>query len=381
MNKVVTETSSLFIRIIPSRRTRWLALVCFWSAISFLSAIHWRLFSPPGDPWTWWGLVWIKHVVWFTWGFLATPLILWLGHRFRLEWTNWPRHLAVLIICSLVMTSAYVFAYAWFLTVNIQVPALAHFNQMLDFTLFQHSTFYFLAFWGTVGLEQGLWYYRRWHEREMQSSQLRAQLAQAQLQALRSQIQPHFLFNVLNTVSSTILEGDSAKAYDLTAKLGNLLRMTLDRGDHDRIPLHQEIELVECYLELASARFGDRLETSLTVAPETSQLLVPSFVLLPLVENSVKHVVSQVSGKVRLNIRSSILGETLILEVEDLPESTLRPAADSSGTGRGYRLTDERLRWLYSDNYLFQATPGPRGGMLVHIEIPLDCEAREATSL
>jgi LytS/YehU family sensor histidine kinase len=153
--------------------------------------------------------------------------------------------------------------------------------------------------------------------------------------------------------------------------------MSLDRGEHDRIPLHQEIELVECYLELASARFGDRLEISYNVAPETATLLVPSFVLLPLVENSVKHVVSQVSGNVRLAVRSFVANEKLILEVEDLPESPMSPQTDSPGTGRGYRLTEERLGWLYGDTYLFRAVPGPRGGMAVHIEMPRDLNERQ----
>jgi len=371
MNIFNTETTALFRKLIPNRNRRWLAVAGFWSAISWLSAIHWEFFSPPPDPWTWWGLVLIKHVVWFTWGFLATPVILWLAHRFRPQYINWPKNISLLLACSILITAAYVTIYAWLLTMNIQIPRLAHFDQMLRFSLFQHSTYYFLAFWGTVGLEQGLWYYRRWHEREMQASELRSQLALAQLRALRAQIQPHFLFNALNTVSSAILEGESTKAYDLTAKLGELLRLSLERGEHDLVTLAQEIELVERYLDLVKARFGDRLDVCIEISPVTQMHMVPSFVLQPSVENSVKHVLERTSGRVCISLRAFILMERLVLEIEDAGVAMTTAADQMGSSGRGYRLTEERLRILYGDQYLFRVTAGAGGGTLVHLEIPL----------
>jgi LytS/YehU family sensor histidine kinase len=263
----------------------------------------------------------------------------------------------------------------------MQVPALAHFDQMLRFTLFYHSTYYFLAFWGTVGLEQGLWYYRKWHVREMQAADLRTQLARVQLQSLRSQIQPHFLFNALNTVSSTILEGDTDKAYDLTARLGDLLKLSLERGDRELVPLREEIELVESYLDLATARFAERLQVSLGISPDTAELMVPTFVLQPLVENSVKHVVAQGDCRVMLSVRSYLHGDRLALEVEDCPEIRMATAPSSPGTGRGHRLTEERLRGLYGQDYLFRATPAANGGMLILIEIPRRTGAEAAVTL
>lgn len=372
-----SETTSTFQRIIPSRTTRWIALCGFWSAIAFLSALHWRVFSPPGDPWTLWGLIWIKHVVWFAWGFVATPIILWLGNRFRLEREHWLRHLLLLSMASLVITAAYVFAYAWLLAIYIEVPQLAHFDPMLHFTLFHHSTYYFLAFWGTIGLEQGLWYYRRWHEREMQTSELRSQLAQAQLEAIRAQIQPHFLFNALNTLSSAILDGDKARAYDLTAKLGELLRFSLERGKQDLVTLAEEIELVERYLELVKARFEDRLDVSIELALGTEQNMVPSFVLQPLVENSVKHVVAHTNGRVTISVRSSLAPDQLILEVEDRCACSPVTAQDNLNVGHGYRLTKDRLGVLYGTMYSLEAEQSGNGGTLVRIGIPLEWRARD----
>jgi LytS/YehU family sensor histidine kinase len=172
------------------------------------------------------------------------------------------------------------------------------------------------VYWAIVAAAHGLEYYRTNRERELRASQLEARLAQARLQLLQMQLHPHFLFNTLHTVSEIVHE-DPDVADRMITGLSELLGETLIAGDVQQVPLHRELELLERYLEIQQARFGDRLRVDVAIEPPLGDALVPHFVLQPLVENAIRHGLGcQVdAGHIRIEARRD--EGVLVLEVRD----------------------------------------------------------------
>jgi LytS/YehU family sensor histidine kinase len=218
--------------------------------------------------------------------------------------------------------------------------------------------------------------YRAAREREIRAAQLEAQLAGARLQNLELQLQPHFLFNALNTISATLFE-DPRAADEMVAHLSALLRACLRPADGHEVPLRAELETLGHYLGLVRARFGDRLEVSLVVDPAALELRVPSLVLQPLVENAVRHGRASADGRGRIQVTARREGEWLWLGVRD--DGSGAGAAAEKGSGLGLAVTADRLRLMYGDGHRFRAEACPEGGFLASIELPARSTAREAS--
>ena len=218
-----------------------------------------------------------------------------------------------------------------------------------------------LYYWVIVGVYQAVLYRRL-------AARLSAELAQAQLDALRTQLQPHFLFNALN--SATVLTTtDPARANRVLLKLSELLRATLDRATPHEVPLRQELAQLEPYLEIQQIRFGARLAIARELEPETLDALVPALVLQPLVENAVRHGIEPNPAGGKVTIRSRADNGTLCIEVRDTGSGR---APDPSGSeGIGLTNTRARLVRLYGTNHRFELAPTPTGGTAVHLDIPL----------
>jgi LytS/YehU family sensor histidine kinase len=213
--------------------------------------------------------------------------------------------------------------------------------------------------------------HRRFREKEKLAGELRDQLAAAQLQSLRVQLQPHFLFNVLNTISSYIYE-DPDTAVKIVARLSELLRSSLDSQNRAFIPLAQELAIAETYLEIERLRFSDRLQVRIDVPGETRRALVPSFLLQPLLENAMRHgIAGQIEGGT-VEIVARRLGETLSLQVQD-DGAGARPDRPAS-TGIGLGNTRSRLERLYGADHTWRAGNRPGGGFEVEIAIPFRSE-------
>ena len=193
---------------------------------------------------------------------------------------------------------------------------------------------------------------------------------QAQLAALRFQLNPHFLFNTLNAISAMIVTRRNAEAEQMTERLSGFLRASLASDPTELIPLEEELGLMEDYLDIESVRFGDRMDVRIDCAPEATDLLVPGFLLQPLVENAVKYGVSRSRGTTCVRVIARVTGEQLELTVDDdaLP---VEAAGDgtSTGTGTGLRNVRRRLDALYGPAGTIEA--GPReGGYRVVIRLP-----------
>ncbi len=215
-------------------------------------------------------------------------------------------------------------------------------------------------------------YSLRYRARRQQAAELQVRLAEAHLDALRRQLDPHFLFNTLNAVSS-LVERDPRGVRRMIARLSELLRYSLDAQDGPEIPLRKELELLGRYLDIMQVRFQGRLEIRQCVADGALDALVPTMVLQPLVENAIKHGVERLDEGGRIGIEAAEDGATLTLRVTDNgPGVAPGPAPGGAGGGVGLRNTIARLEQLYGDGRHFMLSPSPDGRETVaEVRIPL----------
>lgn len=199
-------------------------------------------------------------------------------------------------------------------------------------------------------------------ERELRAAQLESSLARAELQNLRLQLQPHFLFNALNTISATMYQNPAA-ADEMIGKLAELLRASLRQGPADEVPLAEELELLGVYLAILEARFGDRLEVQIEVGADCRRVLVPPLLLQPLIENAIRHGRAERAGSGKVKLAASRQGDELELVVENdlVQEAENLPELRSPGRGRdaqgglGLASVSSRLRLLHGDHQSFVA--------------------------
>jgi signal transduction histidine kinase len=216
----------------------------------------------------------------------------------------------------------------------------------------------------------GYWAARR---RELRQSRLEAELARAQLQALRLEIQPHFLFNTLNAIAAQVRRNENEKALDMLVKLSELLRSTLEHSGGPLVSLRDELDFVRRYLDLQGVRFADRLSIRYAVAPECLDKTLPFLLLQPLAENAIQHGVARRADGCSLEIGAALSNGDLILTVADdgpgLPEGFALDSTD----GLGLSNTRSRLERIYEERYAsFEVRNREEGGTVVKVVIPQD---------
>ncbi len=198
---------------------------------------------------------------------------------------------------------------------------------------------------------------------------------QAQLTALKGQLQPHFLFNTLNAIMVLVRQEKGAQAEEMLARLSDLLRCVLDEVEAQEVPLRRELEYLDLYLSIEEVRFQDRLRVGISTGPETLDALVPHLGLQPLVENAIRHGIGRRSAAGRLEIRAARVGETLEIQVED-DGPGLPPGGPSSQEVQGIGLanTRARLRQLYGGAAALTLENGPDGGAVATLVVPYRAE-------
>ena len=227
-----------------------------------------------------------------------------------------------------------------------------------------------IAFGCVAAVLHAIEFYRRYREREMFSLQLQARLSDAQLRALRAQLNPHFLFNTLNA-ATTLLHRDADGADAMLTRLGELLRLTLRSDpDHETV-LTEELALLDRYLAIMRIRFSDKVTVASTVDPRVTHALVPSFVLQPIVENAFEHGVARLQRPGHIAIEALPVNDSLVLSVHDNGDG---PGPTEHGTGVGLANTRRRLAELYGDAASLELVAPPGGGTLVEVRLPLRFE-------
>ncbi|MGC4082318.1 MAG: sensor histidine kinase [Vicinamibacterales bacterium] len=204
----------------------------------------------------------------------------------------------------------------------------------------------------------------------LRESRLEAELARANLEALRLEIQPHFLFNTLNSIAALIRMQANGKALDMLLGLGALMRATIDRPPDHLTTLATEVDFVKQYLDLQAVRFGDRLDVGIAVDPESIAVMVPSFLLQPLVENALRHGVARKPGRARIDLTATLDADRLVIEVTDDGAGLASGFDLERDAGTGLRNIRGRLQQLYGTAARLTIASRPSGGTCVRVELP-----------
>jgi signal transduction histidine kinase len=307
---------------------------------------------------------------WYSWAALV-PAIFWLARRYRLDRGMWTRS----VVAHIVGVFAFTFAHAvlWVAARVLIMWWLA--DQEVEWWLVVRERYFLyfdwemMTYWAVVGLSHALDFHRESQERAVAAAQLETRLAEARLQALQRQLHPHFLFNTLHAISA-LMHRDVEAADAMLARLSDLLRLTLDRVGSQLVPLKDEIDFVQKYLEIEQARFGDRLHIDVDVEPVALDASVPNFVLQPLVENAVRHGVGPKVAGGRIDISARRSGDRLLLVVRDNGVGVKADTLHSFNRGVGLSNTRSRLEHLYRHDHRFEFHAPAGGGLAVTVDIP-----------
>lgn len=322
---------------------------------------------------------WNNYAAWLICGYLwalLTPAILYLSRRFTIERRNWPRKVALHFAASLcfaaLLLGLYIFAARLADLPVAQRPLTTAFLMLLVL----EYPFSVLIYWVIVGTDHALRYYGKYRERELLAAQLETRLAQAQLQVLKMQLHPHFLFNTLHAVS-TLMHRDVEAADRMIARLSDLLRLALDNEGVQEVTLKQELELLERYLEIEQTRFRDRLTVEMKIEPEVLDARVPNLILQPLVENAIQHGLAARRGQGRIEICAQRTNGTLDIYVSDDGRGLAGRTEETIKEGVGLSNTRARLAQLYGGRAVFELRGQPEGGTLARLAIPFHEEEAE----
>lgn len=320
--------------------------VGIWSCVVLLFAAQWYMQDALAYGPTWAVTDYLRWsmIEWYTWALLA-PGVFRLAVRYPIDSTQrWPS-LRMHVLAGAGMTLLAIVIGATISHLTEPGSLGQQFSQFAG----KHVAMGFITYGMLVAISQAIHFHREKTRRDVEASRLAAELAQSRLQVLKTQLQPHFLFNTLHAIV-TLLEDDPAAAEDMLLRLSDLLRALLEDHEGQEISLQRELQLLELYLGIQRTRFKDRLTTQVSVSPESLDCAVPSLILQPLVENAIRHGIGRNVGDDCVEVEARREGGTLFLEVRNR-NSTLElgsTAAHRRGIGLGN--TQLRLRELYGDS-------------------------------
>lgn len=313
-----------------------------------------------------------------------TPFVLWLAVRFPIQRTNWRRRLPMFLAAGIMFSVLHV-VLRGITPFAMWEPEKQRWVSGVwdgDHHVFhiRRDVFKFLLYINLVDDLSGVFapivivahmlsFYKKFRERDLRALQLEGQLAKAHLQALKSQIQPHFLFNTLHSISA-LMHTDVQAADKMMSRLSDLLRMSLDNDGVQITTLSRELEFVTGYLVIESIRFDDRLSVSLDIAPDTLDAQVPHLLLQPLVENAVRHGIAKLSSPGEIKIISGHDGRTLSLSIQDNGPGFDALSARQTRGGLGLKATRERMQTLYGHDQSLSIHNLPGQGVEVAVQIP-----------
>jgi two-component system LytT family sensor kinase len=364
-----------------SGRTKWILILCAWTVVGLLFAVRRIVVVKVQGTHVDWAIVGgLELIYWYVWA-ACTPLVISLARRFPLTGPRFVPHIAIHTVASLVMAPlASVIEY--FLSrgllrsvLHITDPGVLRLLPPFALSVLSMSFTGMLTYWLIVGLYQSIHFYQAAMERQTRAAQLETQLSHAELENLKSQLHPHFLFNSLHTIG-VLMQENVDDASRLLVCLADLLRMALERRENE-IVLQSELEFVGKYLEIEQTRFHDRLKVHMDVPADLLAVYVPSLALQPLVENAIKHGIGVDSSAGRLEIAAQRHNGSVRLCIRD----------DGPGPAPGARLrfgvgltnVQSRLKQLYGDESSLELTGRNGRGCEAIITIPLRSSHEDAS--
>jgi sensor histidine kinase YesM len=356
-------------RTFLKRLTRLGIIWGLWTIVAlFFSSQIFMMFYSEGQPIPYKRAFIVQGSACYLWA-LVTPLILWLARRFCIDRNQWFRKVGLHFLFSLGLVTVLIsLHFIVYMILAGQASAITPLR-LLGY-MYPNLDRWLLVYWLILLMSHAFNYYNSYRKGELKASQLRTQLVQSQLEALKMQVQPHFLFNTLHSISA-LLSKDTEGARKMITRLGDFLRLTLENSGSMEVTLRQEIEFLNGYLEIERIRFQDRLTTDIKIDPAVLDARVPNLILQPIVENAMKHaVVNSRSGHVEIS--AAPRNGAVHIEVRDNGPGLQvdRTLEARRGKGLGLANTQARLVGLYGTDARFEMTNRPSGGLVVSIEIP-----------
>lgn len=343
---------------------RRVLLLAVWLAAVVIFAMQWFVYDAArgnADPfryYLWWSC--------YTWGIL-TAVVVTFSYRRPINAVTWRRALPLHLGASFVLVASEISIEAMLgklgLHHNLSVQeALWHYFS-------RHAQVSLLTYWMLVGAVQLYRMRDEAHKRELRSSKLEAELNAAQLEVLRAQIHPHFLFNTLQA-ATTLIHEDPDGAEDILLRLSELLRVAVESHIQE-VPLEKELEVLDLYMGIQARRFGDRLRFEVAIDQNIRDCMVPALILQPLIENAIRHGIGRHKGSDTVSIRGFREGEFLRLEVRNLNSRLEDKPSRSLGPGVGLANTRARLEQLYGNRQEFGLRNLEPSGVSAELSIPL----------
>jgi len=359
---------------VPLRPAELAAIILFWLFLAVLNAAG-RLIDPriPGlRPEVTNAVLILSFIEYAIWALLTVPIV-WLAHRFTISSSERASRLlfflGVGVLLAILVDTILLQFRVHLLPPPPGRPPRGMFTNIVRFEFLDDFMVYLAVLGAALARDYFLRYQARAEETtrlQSQAARLEAQLAEARLDALRTQLNPHFLFNTLNAVS-TLVERDPRGVRRMIARLSELLRHTLDETNEQEIPLDRELDLLRRYLEIMETRFQGRLAVTMNIAEDVRDALVPNLILQPLVENALKHGAPGDEGAGRIEVSARRNGDVVHLEVRDNGPG---PVAPSTSSGVGITNTVARLEQLYGTRQRFSLRAANGGGAIAEVELP-----------
>ena len=351
---------------------RWLVVGAVWTGVGLFFLLQGvgnsRLRGDPVPSWI------IRAELFYWWAWIPlTAIALYAARRYRISrnrlWSTLAIHAAFAILVS-VLHELILFGLATSLhdIAPIRPAGEDIANRMLERAPYMMSTTFY-KYWAVIGIYYAFDYARKYRERQVAAAELETRLAQAELKALRMQLQPHFLFNTLHAVSMLNFT-DVDAANRMLVRLSDLLRMSLDNSGRQTVPLRTELDFLTKYLEIEQTRFNDRLSVSYQVDPALLDLEVPHLILQPLVENAVRHGIAKLTHDGRIDVIARMDSGELVLSVCDNGPGAPADETFERPAGIGLSNTRARLAQTYGRPDLLRLRRRSEGGVCAEVRIP-----------
>ncbi|HTQ57776.1 MAG TPA: sensor histidine kinase [Bryobacteraceae bacterium] len=348
-----------------NRWAPWLGAILLWSALGVLFAL-------PGLSSRNWSRTLLGSLAqWWSWG-LVTPLILWMDARLPFKEDQLARRILAHLPASVILTVVYFYVFiamgALFGLGASRALKDAHF---LPTAALPGLLWSWLVYWVIFGVHQTFRYRQYYLAGALRLERMERNLSEARLNSLRMQLDPHFLFNALNTISSQV-ERDPRLARTMIEHLGDLLRLSLDARDRQEIPLAEELAFLDHYVAIQKIRFAENLRIEIRVAPEVKYALVPCLILQPLVENAIRHGISRRAAGGAVTVTALRAADQVEIRVEDDGVGLPLGWTLETSPGMGLSVTRERIIGLHPrGDSRFSVQPRDGGGTEVQISLPL----------